>query len=282
MPIQAVFPPRIEGTLDNPWGNLDIAEFDDALASFQCIALLVVDATAMGFGEQTAWLMDDGNFLVWSLADVRSNVSDTVASTVAWSHDDGHLMIANILVAGAVVDMMPYASSIPTSLQVAPFTTANYNYDYTALIDRSITDAVVPEGVKWIGEYAFANCRWLTSVNLPNSLEGIAPRAFSECGSLASIYIPSGVTIIGDDAFSNCFHLDVVRVMDNVNSIGQGAFRACDSISWFEINALVPPFIYDETFDGCDNIQFYVPFEAVDAYRSAPIWSQYADRIQAL
>ena len=60
-----------------------------------------------------------------------------------------------------------------------------------------------------IGMYAFANCKYLTSVMLPSSIKSIAGYAFSNCSSLASIIIPDTVTSIGDNAFSYCTRLTI-------------------------------------------------------------------------
>jgi hypothetical protein len=35
-------------------------------------------------------------------------------------------------------------------------------------------------------------------------------------------------------------------------------------------------------FDGTNNCSIYVPSDSVDAYKSAPYWSNYASRIQAM
>ena len=48
-----------------------------------------------------------------------------------------------------------------------------------------------------IGEFAFANCKSLTSINIPNRITSIGEGAFANCESLTSIVIPDGVTNIG-------------------------------------------------------------------------------------
>ena len=54
--------------------------------------------------------------------------------------------------------------------------------------------SVIPEGVKGIGEEAFAFCDKLTSVAIPNSVTSIGVCAFNSCG-LTSIVIPKSVIV---------------------------------------------------------------------------------------
>ena len=60
-----------------------------------------------------------------------------------------------------------------------------------------------------IGENAFDNCRYLTSITIPDSITSIGDRAFYGCDSLTSITIPNSVTSIGEGAFQNCDSLTI-------------------------------------------------------------------------
>lgn len=62
---------------------------------------------------------------------------------------------------------------------------------------------IVPTSVQIIREYAFEQCRHLTSIELPDELSEIGERAFSFCVGLTSLYIPDDVGYIGSNAFSN-------------------------------------------------------------------------------
>ena len=84
---------------------------------------------------------------------------------------------------------------------IADFSAWNYN-------TASVTNIVVPEGVTWIGNYAFASDAALESVTLPTSLQSIGYRAFSYCTSLQTIRIPPAVTYVAD-AFWGCTNLTV-------------------------------------------------------------------------
>ncbi len=81
--------------------------------------------------------------------------------------------------------------------------TAKY-YDYYGL--RSI---VIPDSVKKIGNYAFANCHNLLlqtrgGSSFGTSVESIGENAFSGCYSLDSIRFPTSLLTVGKEAFAKC------------------------------------------------------------------------------
>ena len=55
-----------------------------------------------------------------------------------------------------------------------------------------------------IGNYAFSNCRSLTSVTIPDSVTSIGDWAFEDCNSLISVILPASVTSIGSNPFAYC------------------------------------------------------------------------------
>ena len=111
----------------------------------------------------------------------------------------------------------------------------------------------IPDSVTSIGEYAFYNCKSLTSVAIPDSVTSIGEYAFYNCRSLTSVTIPDSVTSIGDDAFSNCKSLTSVTIPDSVTSIGDFAFSYCESLTSVTIPDSVTS-IGDNTFDGCTSL----------------------------
>ena len=100
-------------------------------------------------------------------------------------------------------------------------------YGYRSLVKS----AVIAEGVTSIGEYAFYDCRSLTSVTIPDSVTSIGKYAFYKCKSLTSVTIPDSVTRIGAWAFESCTSLTSVTIPDSVTRIGSYAFRDCASLT---------------------------------------------------
>jgi hypothetical protein len=95
-------------------------------------------------------------------------------------------------------------------------------------------EVTIPESVLTIAEYAFVECKNLTSVSIPEGVTTIKREAFSHCDGLASIVIPESITTIEIYAFSYCDGLTSVFIPQNVTKIGGNPFLGCKNLQ--EIN----------------------------------------------
>ncbi len=90
-----------------------------------------------------------------------------------------------------------------------------YSKDGTTLLQyatgKTATTFAVPDSVTSIGDGAFADCYFLTTVTFGDNsqLTSIGDEAFSFCDSLTEIVIPKGVTSIGNYAFYSCDSLTI-------------------------------------------------------------------------
>jgi len=141
----------------------------------------------------------------------------------------------------------------------------------------------VPTGITVIGDYAFYS-NSLTSISLPASVTTIGERAFSDCHALTSISLPASLTTIGRSAFMYCYNLTSISLPASVTTIGFYAFASCTGLVAFTCYAVTPPLIADELFLGYhpSNFVIKVPAGSVAAYKAAPVWSFYADKISAI
>lgn len=96
-----------------------------------------------------------------------------------------------------------------------------------AFAESDLSIIEMPITITDIGENAFANCAWLTTVKFSNTVKNIGKGAFMGCTSLKSIQIPDKVAIIGENAFANCTGLTTINISNSVKSIGKGAFLGC-------------------------------------------------------
>ena len=93
-----------------------------------------------------------------------------------------------------------------------------------------ITEVVIPNTIRTIGNEAFQNCTGLKSIVIPDSVTSIENRAFEGCSGLTSVTFSKNLTSIGDSAFSNCTGLKSIKIPDGVTTLGEYAFRGCSGI----------------------------------------------------
>ena len=129
-----------------------------------------------------------------------------------------------------------------------------YNDDMTRLIacSQDVKSLIVPEGIisimksafdncdiefvklpdslKKIGPYAFANCKNLEKVDFGTGLEVINHNVFEGCVNLHSIELPSQMEVILSDAFIRS-GLESVVLNDGLKKIGDGAFDSTKLVS---------------------------------------------------
>ena len=84
-------------------------------------------------------------------------------------------------------------------------TDPEYQCDVT--VPATVTHKGITFTVTAIGDWAFWNCKELTSVTIPSSVTTIGEAAFRDCSGLTSVSIPNSVTTIGERAFWNCSSL---------------------------------------------------------------------------
>jgi len=133
--------------------------------------------------------------------------------------------------------------------------TVNVPDNFAKLIDKSITEAVIPNGIETIGDNTFSECTSLSSVTIPNGVTSIGQNAFQKCRSLSSVEIPNGVTKINNGTFSGCTSLSSVTIPSGVTSIGQNAFQNCRSLSSVVIPISVTS-IDQYAFAGCSSLSY--------------------------
>jgi hypothetical protein len=193
-----------------------------------------------------------------------------------------------------------------------------FNKDKTTLVaypGGKTGSYVISNSVRTIGEYAFYYCDGLTSITIPNSVITIGEYAFFECRSLTSIHvdfanthyssengvlfnkdrttlvaypggktgsyvIPNSITTIDRYAFCACRNLTSVTIPNSVITIGDHAFTSCISLVFVTNLRPAPQSISSDVFNSVNaSCVLKVPASAVDAYKAAPVWREFGDRI---
>ena len=110
-----------------------------------------------------------------------------------------------------------------------------FNKDKTTLIkypsEKSGATYTIPSSVTVIENYAFNDCRNLTSVSIPEGVTSIGESAFHGCRNLTNITIPEGITNIKQETFQYCSKLTSITIPESVASIGKDAFFYCKSLT---------------------------------------------------
>ena len=96
--------------------------------------------------------------------------------------------------------------------------------------NEDITEVVIPEGTKDIGEVAFFGCSALRTVSLPKSLRIIREEAFGESG-LEKVRIPEETERICEKAFFSCQELKSIDVPGKNTIIETDAFGDCPKLT---------------------------------------------------
>ena len=155
----------------------------------------------------------------------------------------------------------------------------------------------MPPSMKTIGSYAFepySQSGGYKSRSLYiTDLEAWCNVSFSDSGAavhagsiylndemLTDLVIPDGVTKINKYAFYSCSRLTSLVIPESVTSIGNQAFDQCGQLLDIECKSSTPPTGTSTMFGSLkQNRKIYVPMEAVEAYKAAEGWINYADII---
>ncbi len=125
--------------------------------------------------------------------------------------------------------------------------------DYAFEQCRALTSVIFSSTVKVIGTSAFSSCSELTSVEIPSSVTEIGDFAFGNNDSMVNVKLSEGLTTIGEYAFVNCPGLTSIEIPSSMTEIGERAFAYCSGLTSIEIPLSVTTIGY-HAFDGCESL----------------------------
>ena len=145
-------------------------------------------------------------------------------------------------------------NNLTPSYENGKYLGTSYNPYYFLINANGST--IIHKDTKVIGSYAFANSN-ISSVTIPDGIISIRDYAFNNCRNLTSITIPSSVSEIGGSAFYGNSKLQTVKFNNGLKRIEWNAFTECDSLK----NIVIPDtvtFVNSTTFDRSNNIEYIV------------------------
>lgn len=197
-------------------------------------------------------------------ATIDIEIIDFRQLTIGGSYYSGNIYTPNV--------REVYCGRNPGNGNAVPFS----DCEHLELVDIGAWTTIIPSN-------AYKDNPKLKKVVLNDVLEVINANAFINCVSLEEISeIPDSCTLLynqyNQQAFRGCTSLKTITIGRGMQRIGWSTFRDCTSMESFYIKATTPPQLDTDVFTN-NPCKIYVPRASVDAYKSAPNWSQYASRI---
>ena len=118
------------------------------------------------------------------------------------------------------------------------------------LLDRTITEVVIPSDVTKIGKYAFSECRSLNKATLPNTVTLIDNYAFQYCQNLETINLPNTIISLGVGCFMQCAALKIALDLSNLTRLYEATFFNCREITNVNIGSKIT-IIDKQVFQYC-------------------------------
>lgn len=170
----------------------------------------------------------------------------------------------------------------PTNEYFSTYNKSLYNKDQTILYQvpggyENPTYDDFPDAITTIGEDAFWNCEWITSIDIPETVSSIGKSAFSGCKQLTAINIPEAITTIEYTTFGYCESLKSIIIPKNVELIDQWAFRGCTNLfDVYSLNPQAPQTGTNPFYQIPSDALLYVPKGSVESYVSSEGWSAFS------
>lgn len=122
-----------------------------------------------------------------------------------------------------------------------------------SFFSSAIEEAILYDGVKSIGAYAFSECKNLEKVEFSSKDTEISHHVFYGCEKLVSVSLPQNISFLPDGTFSDCSSLLTVTLSENTVKIGANAFYGCSSLVSLSASSLSE--IGDFAFYGCTSLK---------------------------
>ncbi len=210
---------------------------------------------------------------VWALTDLDFTVGGNITYTAPEPEvlDKSQYPMLSFTITDSINKYVEVeaGSTSPTGDIIIPQTVLISGVEYTT---TSIANGA--GGIK--GDGGFGGYTQITSIKMPNSIKTIELWAFANCSGLTNIEIPDSVQSLGNYSFYNCTSLKKVTIGEGMQSIGYGTFYSCTTLAEVIVKAITPPTLDSNVFLTCPALStIYVPAESLTTYKNADGWKEY-------
>lgn len=135
-----------------------------------------------------------------------------------------------------LTDIFDEVYYVPTKLKTVKVNATNVKYGVEGLKEDAYAipqeafsgvitlQNIILKGLTEIGEYAFKDCKGLTSITIPETVKTIYKDAFNGCSSLASVNVLASNQInLYEGAFAGCTSIDKLAT-DSATTVNLGVF----------------------------------------------------------
>lgn len=139
-----------------------------------------------------------------------------------------------------------------------------------------VKDLYIPNGVESISNFAFYQCRSITSLIIPGSVKSIGSSAFEDCTGLTSVSLSEGVEAIGGSTFEGCTGLSKITLPSSISSISINALKNCRGLASITSLNNNPPFCISPFYNvDKGNCVLWTPKGSLAAYKGANVWNEF-------
>lgn len=151
-----------------------------------------------------------------------------------------------------------------------------------SIIDRTITELVVPNGTDKIGNYTFSYCTSLKKITIPEGVTSIGANALNAT-SLSELILPLSCATLSTYSLYSIYNLKKI-IFGDVKSISSNAIGANQYCTLYDFSrcTTIPTLSNVNAFSQiATNAQIIVPAALYDEWIVATNWSQLASYIVA-
>ncbi len=224
---------------------------------------------------ETIWKTDKYSFSGWATtkdgeasykAETSFSSSSDVTLFAVWKEHDllytlnedansYSVKAANTSISGSITILSIYNEKNVTAIA-----------DYAFADCKDVTSVIIPDTVTSIGLGAFFRSG-ITSIEIPDSVTTTGGAVFSKCSSLESVKLSANMTelkagnintetysSVGSGFFLECSKLKTVENLDKITTIGERAFYKCSSFESLKLTTATTS-IGKNAFYGCTSLE---------------------------